>query len=80
MATKVSRLTKENTYSYGIKVETEKRGTLVVPVIDVRDGQHARNDGNRLWKNSRVSKGSNFMRPSFSVNGNCYQSSQKSNF
>lgn len=76
MATEVKRITKEGKYSYGIQVKTSKE-EFVIPVIDVRDGQHERNKVNTIIKNLNFHSGSKYMRPSYSVRGLSYQISHK---
>ena len=73
---KVSTLKQEGKASYGIKVETEKE-TFVIPVVDVRDGDEARNQGERILKAANQSR---FMRPSFSEMGRSYQVSRKDQY
>lgn len=73
MATKISHLKKENKFSYGIKVETEK-DAFVIPVVDVRDGEDARRKAENIIKSQNKGK---FMQPSFSVMGYSYQVSRK---
>lgn len=81
MATKVTILKKDNIKSYGIKVSTEKNGTFVVPVIDVRDGEGARKDADILQKNKRATQGSKYLQRTFGAAGGSYQAKpEKINF
>lgn len=74
--TTVTTLKQDNRCSYGIKVETDKQD-FVIPVIDCRDGEEARKRTARTEKQVRNNRGSKFMKPSYSVMGNCYQVSHK---
>lgn len=76
MGTKISVLKREGKLSYGIKVETDK-GSFVIPVIDVRDGESERGFVANTIKQSNVQNGSRFLRPSYSVRGLSYQNSYK---
>lgn len=76
--TKVSKLTQENKYSYGIKVENDGNRRIwadfVIPVVDVRDGENARQRIGQMVKSASRSK---FLAPTYSAGGNSYQVSQK---
>lgn len=74
--TKTTTVKREGQLSHLIKVETSKE-TFTIPVFDVRDGLPARSRANQILKGANYKSGSRFMRPSFSVNGNCYQNSFK---
>lgn len=74
--TKLTVLTQEGINSYGIKVETAK-DEFVIPVLDVRDGQNTRDRIMVQQKNVNYSKGSKYMRQTYSMGGNCYQNSHK---
>lgn len=76
MPTKVTTLKQEGRLSYGIKVETSKE-TFVIPVLDVRDGDAAREQITHTQTTSNYHKGSRFMRPSYAGWGGCYQNSYK---
>lgn len=52
--------------SYIIKVKTQNNtDPFYIPVIDVRDGDEQRTLANEILKGSNRSKGSSFMKPSF---------------
>lgn len=74
--TKVSTLKQDGKLSYDIKVQTAK-DKFVIPVIDVRDGEVARDRVNQIIKSQHRSK---FTNPSYSAGGNSYQVSQKKSY
>ena len=73
--TKVTKLVKEDKRSYGIKVETSKGASFIIPVTDVRDGEAERKLIEASLKAS--AKQSKYTYPSFSGIGLSYQVSHK---
>ncbi len=78
--TKVTHLFQEYTEGnktlVGIKVEKEDE-TFVVPVIDVRTSDNYRKAVQQFVKEGNATRGSRFMRPSYSVLGYSYNGSHK---
>lgn len=74
--TKVSLLTREGKLSHRIKVETHD-DSFTIPVIDVRDGEIAREQAADIIKSRNIAQGSKFFSPSFSLHGYSYNHSMK---
>lgn len=78
--TTVSTLRQDGKHSYGIKVETtgnrREQPDFVIPVMDVRDGEPARQ---RIIQTIKSASRSKYMPATYSAGGNSYQVSQKKN-
>lgn len=76
--TKVTHLRSndETKRSYVIKVDTHD-DSFRIPVVDVRDGEKAREMATSIQKARNVAQGSKFFQPSFSLLGYSYNHSAK---
>ena len=72
--TTTQQLITDGMRSHQIEVKTDAGQHFKIPVIDVRDGDNARELIKQIIKRSSRSK---YMSPSFSVGGNSYQVSAK---
>lgn len=74
--TTISKIQQEGKCSYELLVTT-KDDKFKIPVVDVRDGDQAREKANAILKSSKVTSNSKHMRPTFAQGGGCYQVSRK---
>lgn len=61
----------------GIRVQTEDKGTFVVPVVDVRRGPKNREAAKKMLKQENIQRGSKYIKPSHSIMGYSYNASMK---
>jgi hypothetical protein len=77
--TKTRNITSKNKHSYLIEVTpaNPNKETFRIPVVDVRDGEDARELASKLTRSSNGFRGSKFMKPSYAYMGGSYNVSYK---